>query len=371
MRLLLVSYLETTAPGGISTTVRQVARHLAARHEVTVLQPNALGLPAHERYEGFTIERVPAPLCAASYGLNSALYRWVRTRYHELHPDLVHIHGYHSLFSSEALFLIRRRDARAPVVFSYHLDIYRERFLARRLWGLYTSIGRRIAASVTHVVADSRFEADALRHEIRVPTDKLSIVPLGVDAIDTAKPRVPHLGPRLLYVGHLLRRKNVLALIESLAALVMDERASSATLTIIGRGPEEPAIRRLVQQRDLTQHVTLVPFVPQDALKRALRDADIFVTLSHSEAYGIIVAEALATGTPCIVAKAAALTEFVHEPGCFGVDAPPDPREVAALIAEVYRGNVVVGPFSDKIRTWEAVAAAYEARYRSLVSGVP
>ncbi len=367
MKLLLVNSLETTAPGGISTTVRNVAAHLSPRHEVTVVQPNLSRLPVRERYEGFTIERVPAPFYVPLYGLNLALYRWVQVRYKTVAPDLVHIHGYHSLFSPETLALIRRCDASVPVVFSYHMDVFRERVLARHLWRLYGAVGKRIGSSVTHIAAVSRFEADVLRSELHVSPAHVSVIPHGVDTIDVTQPRRPHVGPRLLYVGHLIQRKNVLALVESLDALVHTDGPSAATLTIIGRGPQEAAIRRLVHERDLTHHVVIKPFVPHDELQRALRDADIFITLSHSEAYGIAVAEALAAGTPCIVANAAALSEFVEEPGCFGANVPIDPHEVAALINHVYHSHVTVGPFSDKIRTWDAVAATYEKLYCSLV----
>lgn len=44
--------------------------------------------------------------------------------------------------------------------------------------------------------------------------------------------------------------------------------------------------------------------------------------LSTREAYGITVAEALAAGTPCIVAKGSALDEFVDGERCIGIEKP-------------------------------------------------
>ena len=100
-----------------------------------------------------------------------------------------------------------------------------------------------------------------------------------------------------------------------------------------------------------------------------MKRADLLLLLSNSEAYGIVVAEALALGTPCIVADATALHEFVAEPGCFGVDYPPDPEKVARLITEVFESSVQVGPFSDKIRPWGAVGRAYERLYCQCIGG--
>ena len=117
MNLLLVNYMETTAPGGINTAVRQVGRTLALRgHEVTVLQPNPGDRPREEVCNGITIQRVDAPLSELLYGFDVFLWADLKARYSVLSPDVVHVQGYHSLFSSEAVYLVRRLDPR------YHLS---------------------------------------------------------------------------------------------------------------------------------------------------------------------------------------------------------------------------------------------------------
>ena len=103
-------------------------------------------------------------------------------------------------------------------------------------------------------------------------------------------------------------------------------------------------------------------------LYEKFRDADIFLLLSRSENYGIVVAEALALGTPCIVANTTALSEFTKEPGCSGIDYPPDPKELAELIIKIHESDVKVGPFSNKIRTWDEVAKDYEKVYVEMLN---
>ena len=142
-----------------------------------------------------------------------------------------------------------------------------------------------------------------------------------------------------------------------------------ASLTIVGAGPERTNIIRLIRDRDLEAHVTLKPFLAPADLVGEMKRADLLLLLSNSEAYGIVVAEALALGTPCIVTNATALHEFIAEPGCFGVDYPPDPKKVARLIAEVFEGTAQVGPFSGKTRTWGAVGLAYEQLYCRCLEG--
>jgi glycosyltransferase involved in cell wall biosynthesis len=364
MKLLLVNYMETTAPGGINTGVREVGRVLAHwGHQVAVLQPNPHHRPREEVCNGFKIQRVDVPLGNLLYGLDVRLGSDLPALYREVTPEVVHVHGFHSLFSAQVIYLVRQMDPDIPLVFSYHLDVYRERFLARRLWNAYKLVGKKIVGTLTHVIAFSQFEAETITREFHVPRERMSVVPHGVPVIDTHKTRAPGAGPRLLYAGHLLKRKNVQSIVESLDVLVHQQRSSGASLTIVGMGPERASISRLVRERGLEAHVTMKPFLTSEELAREMKHADVFVLLSNSEAYGIVVAEALALGTPCIVADATALHEFIAEPGCFGVDCPPDPERVAEAITKICYRNVQVGPFSDKIRTWDAVSRDYERVY--------
>jgi glycosyltransferase involved in cell wall biosynthesis len=364
MKLLFVNYMETTAAGGINTAVREVGGALARRgHEVTVLQPNPDHRQPEEPYQGFRIRRVHAPLGDLLYGLDIRLWGDLAALCRTITPEVVHVHGFHSLFSVEAIYFLRRMYADVPLVFSFHLDVYRERFLARRLWKAYKQLGTKMVGALSHVVAFSQFEAETIAREFGVPHERLSVLPHGVRIIDTRKTRAPGAGPRLLYAGHLLKRKNVQSVVESLNVLVHQEHKLGASLTIVGAGPERARISRLIRERGLEAHVTMKPFLASADLVREMKRADLFLLLSNSEAYGIVVAEALALGTPCIVADATALHEFIAEPGCFGVDCPPDPERVAEAITKICHSNVQVGPFSDKIRTWDAVSRDYERVY--------
>lgn len=77
----------------------------------------------------------------------------------------------------------------------------------------------------------------------------------------------------------------------------------------------------------------------------------VLVLLSKQEAYGLVVAEALAAKTPCVVAKTSALAEWVDERNVFGLDYPIDVKELAGLIERV--SNVNVGDV--KLMDWDEV----------------
>ncbi len=110
--------------------------------------------------------------------------------------------------------------------------------------------------------------------------------------------------------------------------------------------------------------INWVGFIPSNDLVEYYKDADIFLFTSKSENYGIVVGEALAFGTPVIVTKISALMEFLDEPGCFGIEYPPEPIKLSELIIYINSTNTKVGPFSDKIKTWDKVTNNYEQVYQ-------
>jgi glycosyltransferase involved in cell wall biosynthesis len=74
-------------------------------------------------------------------------------------------------------------------------------------------------------------------------------------------------------------------------------------------------------------------YVDETELPGLYAGADVFVTMSEFEAYGLTVAEALAAGTPCVVREVGGLTELSETPGCLGVT-DTDPVEIAEAILQ-------------------------------------
>ena len=370
MRILLAHGGETTAPGGINRTVGEVARHLAKRgHELTVLQPNPLCLEANEMRDGFRVIRVKSPFGERFYGLNPQMYFYLRTQLRDLKLDVLHAHGYHDLFSPEVVYLVGRLSPQVPLVFSFHLDVARSTFVGKHLWWLHNRLnGRRLARLADHVVAFSAFEANQIRDAFRCRDARISIIPHGVDMINRDRMRRVDDIMDLLYVGHLVQRKGVQHVLRALHELVHVLGVTNARLTIVGRGPEQRRLSRLAEGLKLTEYVRWLPFLSRSELIKTIKHSDLLLLLSDSEAYGIIVAEALALGTPVLVTKTAALVEFLIEPGCFGVDYPPDPKKVAGLIVEICGQEIERGGCSGRIRTWDRVTCDYESLYERMMT---
>ena len=367
MKLLLVNYMETTAPGGINRAVREIGAEMVQRgHDVTVLQANPMNLPTEEMYNGFKIIRVKSRVASFLYDLNPAMYLYLSQNFARLNPDVVHVHGYASLLPLEILHFLR--GAECPIVFSPHYDIQSHDTRAGQiLWNVFNhTLCHHSYAAAGHIICASHFESKNVKRDFNVKDDRIQVIPHGVTHLET-----PRRGPRnthdicLLYFGWLLELKGVQHILKGLYELqyAFGERA---TLKIIGDGPYKGKLSKLAKELNLEASISWHHFLPEEELYREIRAADIFLLLSRSENYGIAVAEALGLGVPCIVTKTTALVEFLNETGCFGIGYPPDPTKLAELIVSVIDANTRVGPLSERIQTWGQVVGKYETLYAAL-----
>jgi len=357
--------METKYPGGINKLIKEIAEALSKKgHELIVIQPNPYNLPNEEVYKKFRIIRINSWF-RDFYGLNLNAYFYIKNFLKEYKVDLVHIHGYQTFFSLIIINTIKKFNKDIPIVFSPHMDIYRSTFAGKYFWNIYNFFGKKIFYNADFIISDSNFEARYVINNYG-ENDKMSIIPLGVNVISKKKLK-RNKKLHLLYSGYLVERKGVNYILYSLNTLINELNFKNVKLTIIGEGPEKSKLLKLSKNLKVDNHVMWKSFLTREEFIKEIINSNIFLLLSNSEAYGITVAEALALGTPCIVTKITALKEFLNEPGCFGVDYPPDPKEVANLIMKMYGSNLEVGPFSQKIRTWDKVAEDYEKAYYNLI----
>ena len=367
MKILMTNYMETTYPGGISKVIKETCEGLSKNgHDVMVLQPNPYNLPPEESYEGFNIIRVK-PVLKEVYGFNVNAYLYIKRILKNFPADVIHIHGYQTLFSLLVSKAIKSYDKDIPLIFSPHTDIYRTTLAGKYFWPIYNYFGKSNFSDSDYIISPSHFEAQFIAKNYQIDEDNISIIPHGVNLIDPKKIVQKNGKCNLLYSGHLVERKGVHHILNSLNSLVNELNFQKARLTIVGDGPEKSKLIKQCKDLKLDDYVIWKSFLTYEELINEIKNSDMFLLLSNSEAYGIIVAEVLALGTPCIVTKATALEEFLNEPGCFGVDYPPDPESVANLIIELYQNKIDVGPFSEKIRTWDKVALDYENLYLNII----
>jgi len=131
----------------------------------------------------------------------------------------------------------------------------------------------------------------------------------------------------ILSVSRLDAAKRVDLLIEALARTVAPIRA-----TIVGTGPDEGSLRRLVRERGLTERVTLLGRVADEAVVEQYNACHAVYYAPVDEDYGYATIEAFTAGKPVLTATDSGATrEFVRD-GVTGAVVPPDPTAFAAVL---------------------------------------
>lgn len=370
MKILIISSFENFLPGGVFKTVTETAKNLAkAGHEVIVLQSNPFDLPEEEIYNGFKIIRVHSMFEKYLYGFSPELYKYLKNHFEDINPDIVHVHGYHTLFSPESFFSIKKINSKVPIIFSPHFGaLSRNTFFGKYFGWLYNIlIGKKMMRSSDIIIAASIFESDNIKKIFQLPKKKIKIIPHGVAFIDIKeKNKAEEIN--LLYVGYLLELKGVQYIIRTIHDLIFKKKAK-VFLRVVGEGPYEEYLNKLAKQLNVNKFIKWEGFIRPESnnLFDFYRKSDILLLLSKSENYGIVVAESLALGTPVIVTKTTALNEFLDDKSCFGVDYPPNPSMVADIILKIHNSDIEFTSSKSKVKEWKEISEEYETCYDAML----
>ena len=355
MRILQVCPDSYVQIGGISAHVRNISERFAKLHDVTVFATNDKGLkPWHEVINGVKVERFRCIAPSNAYFLTVDMPLRIRKEKF----DIVHAHGYHAFPFHFATLARRKKFIATPHFHGAGHSSFRNALVT-----LLKPFGRRTLAKADTIVAVSDFEKDLINEQFGFDEGKVRVIPNGVNFSEFAGLKKRDCGNRsILCVGYLAAFKGVQYLVEVLPRLPDD-----VNLEIVGRGPMRPLLEKRAAKLGIAQRVKFHDNVPRDVLLQMFFDADLFALLSKYEAYSIVVAEALTAGTPCIVARMSALTEWIDETTCFGVGFPVKLEELADKITSVLDKKIEKNAFSKwfgtKILDWDQVAGRLESAY--------
>lgn len=148
----------------------------------------------------------------------------------------------------------------------------------------------RPGSTTLHVTA----EAEATQSISRLSHIDTALIPNCVDIPKTIHRRPADGQLRLLYLGRLHPKKGIDHLIEAMKKL-----PANTHLDIYGTGDAD-YVDHLIHQTISVPHIQLHGHVEGARKAQAFANADLFVLPSHSENFGIAVAEALAHGVPVL-----------------------------------------------------------------------
>jgi glycosyltransferase involved in cell wall biosynthesis len=230
---------------------------------------------------------------------------------------------------------------------------------------------QRVAYSFAHtVVANSRAAAAQLRLE-HVPRHKVAVVPNGLDSsLFTPRAARPRLRT-ITVVANLRAEKGHDVLID--AAPDVLRRFPDARFEIVGDGPQRAALVDRARARGVDAAFTFRGHC--DDVPGCLREADVFVLPSRSEAFPNALVEAMAAGLPVVASAAGGIRELVDHDRT-GILVPAgDPAALAAAICRLVSEPDTAARYGAAARDealarfdFDRMVAAFEDVYLSVLS---
>ncbi len=361
--------------GGMNVYVLELARALArhgaeveiytratssAQPKVVDAEPGVrvLHVPAGP-FEGLDKHDLPGQLCAFTAGV-------LRAEAHRPPGWYDVVHSHYWLSGQVGWLAAERWDV--PLVHTMH-TMAKVKNAALAPGDAPEPLGRvigeeQVVAESDALVASTREEAEDLVREYGADPDRVHVVSPGVD-LDVFAPWIPGPGrtadeerravrtrlglptdrPVVLFAGRVQLLKGPDVLVRALGVMA-DHAAADVlgaggtvdadclrdgggrqvpTLVVLGGASGRPtAVRELealAHQTGVSDHLVVRPPAPREVLVEYFRAADVVAVPSHNESFGLVAAEAQATGTPVVAAAVGGLRTVVQD-GVSGVLVP-------------------------------------------------
>lgn len=342
MNILMFNYEYPPLGGGGGVVHQAVAEVLARDHRVCVITSAYRDLPAREELGGVDIHRVPvigrqdAPVATLRSMLSYPPSAWMcaRSLLREQRFDVVN--GHFAIPTGPGSLPVARA-ARLPHVLTVQGgDLYdpSKKLSPHRVAPLRATVGAILRASESVVAASRNTIENARRYYgFKGPID---LIPLGI-----AQPEVPPAergelglpdGFLAITVGRLIPRKALHVMLDALA----DPAAPETHLALIGTGPELTGLQEHAEQLGIASRVHFLGHVEEVRKLQVLRAADVYISSSLHEGFGLVFLEAMAAGLPIVTTDTGGHTDFLEQDTNAYLVPVSDSAALAAGLARVH-----------------------------------
>lgn len=329
LRILEVNKAYYPHIGGIESLVRQYAEELpelGAQVDVLVCRDDR-GKTICDDVNGVKVIR--AGSLGTYFSCPLSLSFISRFRKMAKNADVVHINVPFPL--ADAALLLSGYKGRTAV--SWHSDIVKQKKLMIFYKPFMDYLLKR--ADVIFTATKGHIDGSAYLPKYR---GKCRIMPYGIKPAEyLSVKRAPFLTEKLsdsssvkvFFTGRLVYYKGADVLLKAFSYV------KNCELFIAGTGELEDQLKNYAKRRGLENKVHFLGFLPDEQLKQAYADCDIFVlpSVARSEAFGIVQLEAMIYGKPVINTQLPSGVPHVSIHGKTGLTVPPsDAKALAAAI---------------------------------------
>ena len=293
----------------------------------------------------------------------------------------MHVNGVYPLFSDVATFVAW--ENRIPVLLNYHFDPVSISSFLSPISSLYSKLAPffinkadTIVATGASYVKSSPILASSSKNVQIIPNaveDKF-FEPRSSTQLAKLKSQLGFSEDDkiILFVGQLKQFKGIDTLITAFKKV--SEKMRNVRLLIVGTGPEELFLRRLISQLDISSYVVFTGYVDDESLPFYYQLCNVYVlpSVSRIENFGITLLEAMASGKPVLVSDLPGPNDvvengrngFIFQRGCF--------NSLSMLLLKLLNDDKVSFMMGEKGRlmaanyTWEKVASRFLNVYEQI-----
>jgi len=344
MKILQINKLYYPWIGGIEKVVQQLAEGLDKKSdlEIEVLVCRPKGIRKIEKVNEVKVYQ------ASSFGIVWGLpisfdffriFKKLKNKY-----DIIDFH--HPFPLGDLVFFLFKSKAR--LVVHYHSDIVRQKILEFFFKPLiFNTLQRaeKIIISNPNLIKNSLY--------LRKFKEKCVIIPYGIDLKKfekfderEVKKIKEKYGNFVLFVGRLNYYKGVEYLINAMKKV-------TANLVIIGQGVEKNNLELKIKELGLENKIFFLPPQEEKELISFYQAAKVFIlpSIFKSEAFGIVLIEAMACGSPVVSTELSTGTSWVNIDGKTGfVVQPRDSKALKEAINRILEDKSLFQKFSENAK---------------------
>ncbi len=259
------------------------------------------------------------------------VYQSVRLAAEIRRRGITHVHAHFATVAASVAQLAASW-ANVPFTVTAHAkDIFHDSVTSQQL--------RTVLRGAARVITVSDFNLRYLTHTVGLPLDHITRIYNGLDLARFTRIAAPPTARRIVFAGRFVAKKGLDDLIRACALL--RDRGVTFTCDLVGSGPEEAAVRGLIQQLQLQHQVRLPGPMPQQQLFGVMGSAAVFaapcIVADDGDRDGLptVLLEAMALGTPVVATDIVGIPEIVRD-GETGLLVPArNPEQLADALARV------------------------------------
>lgn len=242
-------------------------------------------------------------------------------------PDIIHAQFY----SIGAIAAVLKKRYKVPFVITEHSSKLNTDL--HNISQLDLNLAKSAYQCADKLIAVSHALAANLKNNFQV---EATVIPNIVDVSQFQYvERTPKDDFTFISVGNLVKIKGFDQLLEAFAEAFKADNA--VKLSIVGDGPELENLQNTVTRLNLNGKVSLLRTIGRNRIKSFYQEGDAFVLASHSETFGVVFIEAMATGLPVIATSCGGPNDIVTENAGYLI--PVDDRQALVSALQAMRNN--------------------------------